>query len=81
VHNLDAKMTALPPRGARLKGALSAKDQTARLRFVPDPAGWIFGIEERGLIRSRYLEDVEADRHWRAAGGVGAPSDVSPTHP
>jgi catechol 2,3-dioxygenase-like lactoylglutathione lyase family enzyme len=65
-HNLDAQLQALPRRGARLKGELIVKEETTRLQFVPDPEGWITGIEERGQIRSRYIDDVEADRRWRA---------------
>lgn len=66
VHNLDAERLALPARGARLKGDLSVKEETTRLQFLADPEGWIVGIEERGRIRGQYLEDVEADRRWRA---------------
>lgn len=66
IHDLDAQREGLPKRGARLKGEMSVKEETTRLVFVPDPEGWIMGIEERGQIRSRYLDDVEADRRWRA---------------
>ncbi len=65
-HNLDAQMAALPKRGARLKGELIVKEETTRLRFLADPEGWIVGLEERGQVRSRYIDDVEADRRWRA---------------
>ena len=65
-HNFDAQLKALPKRGARLKGELIVKEETTRLQFVPDPEGWIVGIEERGQIRQRYIDDVEADRRWRA---------------
>jgi hypothetical protein len=65
-HNLNAQLAALPRRGARLKGEVIVKERTTRLQFVPDPEGWIVGIEERGKIRSRYIDDVEADRRWRA---------------
>ncbi len=65
-HNLDAQLAALPKRGARLKGELIIKEETTRLQFVPDPEGWIISIEERGQIRSLYIDDVEADRRWRA---------------
>ncbi len=68
VHDLDGAMAALQKRGAKLKGEVIVQEETTRLRFVPDPEGWITGIEERGLIRDRYLEDVEADRRWRALG-------------
>jgi catechol 2,3-dioxygenase-like lactoylglutathione lyase family enzyme len=71
-HNLDAQRAALPRRGARLKGELIVKEETTRLQFVADPEGWIVGVEERGKIRSRYIDDVEADRRWRARGNAGA---------
>ena len=69
-HHLDAQLAALPKRGARLKGELIIMEETTRLQFVPDPEGWIVGIEERGQIRSRYIDDVEADRRWRARRGA-----------
>ena len=66
VHNLDAQLAALPKRGARLKGAVIVKEETTRLQFIPDPEGWISAIEERGTIRDRYIDDVEAERRWQA---------------
>lgn len=76
-HNLDAQRTALPLRGARLKGDMIVKEETTRLQFVADPEGWIVGIEERGKIRTRYIDDVEADRRWRARRNKGAPLQIS----
>lgn len=72
-HNLDVQLAALAKRGARLKGNMIVKEETTRLHFVADPEGWILGVEERGKIRSRYIDDVEADRRWRAQGNKGAP--------
>lgn len=66
IHDLDAQMAALPKRGAKLKGQVIVMEETTRLTFVPDPEGWITGIEQRGLIRNRYIEDVEAERRWQA---------------
>jgi hypothetical protein len=66
IHDLDAQIAALPGRGVRLKGPVIVKEETTRLQFVPDPEGWIMGIEERGKVRDRYIDDVEADRRWRA---------------
>ena len=57
----------MPRRGAPLKGPIKVAEETTRLQFVADPEGWIAGIEERGQVRSRYIDDVEADRRWRAA--------------
>ncbi len=68
IHNLDAERQALSKRGAKLKGDVIVKEETTRLQFVPDPEGWIVGIEERGKIRPQYIDDVEADRRWRARG-------------
>lgn len=72
-HHLDAQLVALAKRGARLKGSMIVKEETTRLHFVADPEGWIVGVEERGMIRRRYIDDVEADRRWRARGNTGAP--------
>lgn len=66
IHDLDAQIAGLPKRGAKLKGEVIVKEETTRLQFVPDPEGWIAGIEERGQVRARYIDDVEADRRWRA---------------
>lgn len=66
IQDLDTQLVGLPARGARLKGPIIVKEETTRLQFVPDPEGWIMGIEERGLIRDRYIDDVEADRRWQA---------------
>jgi len=74
-HNLEAQLAALARRGARLKGATIVKEETTRLHFIADPEGWIMGVEERGKIRTRYIDDVEADRRWRAEGNEGAPPD------
>lgn len=75
-HNLDSQRAALPLRGARLKGDLIVKEETTRLQFLADPEGWIVGVEERGTIRTRYIDDVEADRRWRARGNRGAPTQI-----
>ena len=66
IHDLDEQVAGLPMRGAKLKGPIIIKEETTRLQFVPDPEGWIFGIEERDLLRERYIDDVEAERRWRA---------------
>lgn len=66
IHDLDATRAGLARRGAGLKGAVIVKEETTRLQFVPDPEGWISGIEERGQVRASYIDDVEADRRWRA---------------
>jgi predicted enzyme related to lactoylglutathione lyase len=66
IHDLDAQLAALPARGAQVKGTMIIMEETTRLSFVSDPEGWIMGIEERGLVRPRYIEDVEADLRWRA---------------
>ena len=65
IHDFDAAMTGLQARQARFNGDLIVFEETTRLRYVEDPEGHLTGIEERGLIRD-YLEDVEADRRWRA---------------
>ncbi|WP_439486879.1 VOC family protein [Blastomonas fulva] len=75
-HNFDAQLAALARRGARLKGEMIVKEETTRLHFVSDPEGWIVGVEERGKIRARYIDDVEADRRWRARGNQGAPAST-----
>jgi len=65
IHDLDAQRAALPRRGVPIKGEMIVKEETTRLVFVADPEGWIVGIEERGRVNPRYIDDVEADRRWR----------------
>ncbi len=69
IHDLDMQIAGLRMRGAGLKGPIIIKEETTRLQFVPDPEGWIMGIEERGRIRDRYIDDVEAERRWRMRTG------------
>lgn len=68
IHDFDGAMAALTARGASFNGDLIVFDETTRLRYLADPEGQLTGIEERGLIRD-YLEDVEADRRWKARHG------------
>gem|GEM_PF-1500525 len=68
LHGLDAQIAAMPRRGLTVKGQMITKEKTTRLVFVADPEGWIIGIEERGRINPRYIDDVEAERRWR--GGL-----------
>ena len=75
-HNLDEQLAALSKRGAILKGDTIVKEETTRLHFIADPEGWILGVEERRKIRDRYIDDVEADRRWRARGNDGAPAET-----
>ena len=65
VHDIDKALAGLQTRKARFNGELIVFEETTRLHYVEDPEGHLTGIEERGLIRD-YLEDVEADRRWRA---------------
>jgi hypothetical protein len=65
IHDFDAAMAGLQARRASFNGNLIVFEETTRLRYLEDPEGHLTGIEERGLIRD-YLEDVEADRRWRA---------------
>ena len=66
VHELDRVMLGLQQRHARFNGPLIVKEETTRLQYVADPEGWLTGIEERGRIRPQYVDDVEAQRRWRA---------------
>ena len=66
VHQLDRLIAGLKQRHAKLSGGLIVKEETTRLQYVADPEGWLTGIEERGRIRPQYIDDVEADRRWRA---------------
>ncbi len=65
IHDFDTALAGLEARGAPFNGDLIVFEETTRLRYVADPEGQLTGVEERGLIRD-YVEDVEADRRWRA---------------
>jgi hypothetical protein len=69
VHALDGLIAGLKERGAHLSNDIIVKEETTRLQYVADPEGWLTGLEERGRIRPQYLEDVEADKRWRAGRG------------
>ena len=65
IHNFDDVTAALSARGAKYNGKLIVWEGGTRLRYLADPEGLLTGIEERG-IDVQYLEDIEADKRWKA---------------
>ena len=68
IHEFEDYVAHLRIHGAQFSGEFIHYHTGTKLAYVADPDGNLVGIEDRTLWGD-YVEDLEADRRWRARAG------------